>query len=109
MNAAPTANAPPIGPSVRAVTPGETPPLWSALATLLCAAFGLAGWAMGPGTGSLMLYVLSYLAGGAMTTVTAVIELARLRLSVDLLMILAAIGAAVLGDWGEGAVLLFLF
>ena len=56
-----------------------------------------------------MLYVLSYLAGGTMTTVTAVTELARLRLTVDLLMILAAAGAAVLGDWGEGAVLLFLF
>jgi Cd2+/Zn2+-exporting ATPase len=44
-----------------------------------------------------------------MTTVTAVSELSRLRLTVDLLMILAAVGAAVLGDWTEGAVLLFLF
>ncbi len=31
------------------------------------------------------------------------------QLSVDLLMILAALGAAYLGDWAEGAVLLFLF
>ena len=61
------------------------------------------------GRGRLALYALSYLAGGTMTTVTAVAELTRLRLSVDLLMILAAAGAAVLGDWGEGAVLLFLF
>jgi Cd2+/Zn2+-exporting ATPase len=44
-----------------------------------------------------------------MATAIAVRELRRLRLSVDLLMILAAAGAAVLGDWGEGAVLLFLF
>ena len=90
-------------------TPGESPPLQSAVATVLCAAFGVAGWAVGPGSASLVLYALSYLAGGAMTTVTAVTELARLRLTVDLLMILAAAGAAVLGDWGEGAVLLFLF
>jgi Cd2+/Zn2+-exporting ATPase len=92
-----------------AVTPGEAPPLRSAVATALCAVFGLAGWALGPGTGSLVLYALSYLAGGTLTTVTAVAELTRLRLSVDLLMILAAAGAAALGDWGEGAVLLFLF
>ncbi len=52
--------------------PGKAPPLWSALATVLCAAFGLAGWASGLGTGSFVLYVLSYLAGGTMATVTAV-------------------------------------
>jgi Cd2+/Zn2+-exporting ATPase len=56
-----------------------------------------------------MLYALSYAAGGAMAAFTAVAELRRGRLSVDLLMILAAAGAAGLGDWGEGAVLLFLF
>jgi hypothetical protein len=46
------------------------------------------------------LYVLSYIAGGTMTTVTAVAELSRLRLSVDLLMILAALGAR---SWVTGA------
>ena len=51
---------------------------------------------------SLVLFVVSYIAGGTMTTVTAVTELRRLRLTVDLLMILAAVGAAVLGDWGRG-------
>jgi Cd2+/Zn2+-exporting ATPase len=44
-----------------------------------------------------------------MPALTAAAELLRLRLSVDLLMVLAAAGAAALGDWGEGAVLLFLF
>src|SRR5262249_35726803 len=63
----------------------------------------------GPSTTSLVLYALSYAAGGAMAALTAVEELRRRRLSVDLLMVLAAAGAAVLGDWGEGAVLLFLF
>jgi len=95
--------------SGQAGAPREALPLGSAVATVLCAAFGLAGWAVGPGDGSFVLYVLSYMAGGTMTTVTAVTELTRLRLTVDLLMILAAVGAAVLGDWGEGAVLLFLF
>ena len=90
-------------------TAGDAPPLRLAAATALCAAFGLSGWAVAPGRAAVVLYVLSYLAGGTITTVTAFTELVRLRLTVDLLMILAAAGAAVLGDWGEGAVLLFLF
>src|SRR5262249_42531196 len=84
---------------------GEAPPLHSAVATALCAGSALAGWGLGPGSGSLVLYALSYVAGGTMAALTAVAELRRGRLSVDLLMILAAAGAAVLGDWGEGAVL----
>jgi Cd2+/Zn2+-exporting ATPase len=79
------------------------------MATALCAAFGVAGWLAGPAHWALVPYALSYLAGGTTTTVTAVTELTRLKLSVDLLMILAAAGAAALGDWAEGAVLLFLF
>ena len=31
------------------------------------------------------------------------------KLNVDTLMVAAALGAALLGDWGEGAILLFLF
>jgi Cd2+/Zn2+-exporting ATPase len=69
----------------------------------------LAGWVVASGPASRVLYGLSYAAGGAMAAATAVAELRRLRLSVDLLMVLAAAGAAILGDWGEGAVLLFLF
>ncbi len=90
-------------------TPGKAPPLNAALATVLCAAFGLAAWAVGPGQASTALYVLSYLAGGTMTTLVAATELVRRRLTIDLLMIFAAVGTAILGDWGEGAVLLFLF
>ncbi len=95
--------------SSRAGTPGAVPPFRLAAATALCALFGLGGWVSGPSRSAVALYVLSYLAGGTLTTLTAAFELARLRLGVDLLMILAAAGAAVLGDWGEGAVLLFLF
>jgi Cd2+/Zn2+-exporting ATPase len=88
---------------------GEGPPLHSAIATAVCAVTALAGWMLGPGTPSAVLFAVSYAAGGATAALTAVDELRRGRLSVDLLMILAAAGAAVLGDWGEGAVLLFLF
>jgi Cd2+/Zn2+-exporting ATPase len=100
---------PPAGPPAKAVTPGEARPPHPVLATALCAGCGLAGWVIGPGTTSLVLYALSYAAGGAMAALTAVEEPRRRRLGLDLLMVLAPTGAAVLGDWGEGAVLLSLF
>jgi hypothetical protein len=56
-----------------------------------------------------VLYALSYATGGAMAALTAVEEPSRRRLGLDLLMILAPTGAAVLGDRDEGAVLLSLF
>jgi Cd2+/Zn2+-exporting ATPase len=87
----------------------EAPPVLAVLAPIACAAFGLAAWAAGPGTARTALFVLAYLAGGTFATIAAVRTLAGGRLSVDLLMILAAMGAAFLGDWGEGAILLFLF
>ncbi len=58
---------------------------------------------------SLTFYVLSYLAGGADITRTAVPALFRAKFDTDILMLAAAAGAAILGKWAEGAFLLFLF
>ncbi|MGI8963916.1 MAG: heavy metal translocating P-type ATPase [Thermomicrobiales bacterium] len=55
------------------------------------------------------LYVMSYLAGGTLATRTAFSDLFDRVVNIDLLMVLAAAGAAVLGAWAEGAVLLALF
>ena len=55
------------------------------------------------------LYVLAYLAGGTDATRVAVADLFEGHVNVDLLMVLAALGAASLGAWVEGAVLLALF
>ena len=57
----------------------------------------------------LLTYVVSFVAGGTATLVEALGSLRRGLVNIDLLMILAAVGAAALGDWPEGAVLLFLF
>ncbi len=57
----------------------------------------------------LMLYVASYAAGGWFGLVASVEALKEKTLNVDLLMILAALGAAVIGQPAEGAMLLFLF
>ncbi|WP_245872667.1 heavy metal translocating P-type ATPase [Deinococcus planocerae] len=55
-------------------------------------------------------YALAYLAGGVPSAVTAVRTLVtRRRLDVDLLMVVAALGAASVGQAADGAILLFLF
>jgi Cd2+/Zn2+-exporting ATPase len=58
---------------------------------------------------ALPVLVLAYAAGGWHTTRQAFRALRSGELDVDLLMLLAATGAAVVGHWLEGAVLLFLF
>jgi Cd2+/Zn2+-exporting ATPase len=57
----------------------------------------------------LTLYSIAYVAGGFYSTVNALRQLRRASVNVDLLMVLAALGAAAVGDWPEGAFLLFLF
>ena len=57
----------------------------------------------------LALYALAYLAGGYDITRDALKALRHLEFDIDVLMVLAALGAALLGDFAEGALLLFLF
>ncbi|MDX2275035.1 MAG: heavy metal translocating P-type ATPase [Hyphomonadaceae bacterium] len=58
---------------------------------------------------ALAFYVLAYLLGGYFTTLEAIENLRRKTFRIDSLMLVAAIGAALLGAWAEGALLLFLF
>lgn len=58
---------------------------------------------------TLLLNIVSYLAGGFFGAKTAIESLLDRRIDVDMLMVLAAIGAATIGQWHEGAILLFLF
>lgn len=63
-----------------------------------------------PGALALAAFVIAYLAGGAYAARSAAESLlVRKVLDVDLLMIMSAAGAALLGAWEEGATLLFLF
>ena len=57
----------------------------------------------------LTLNIISYVAGGFYGAKTAVESLRVGKIDVDLLMVLAALGAALIGQWHEGAILLFLF
>lgn len=54
--------------------------------------------------------LLAYFTGGLFGAITALKSLFEERkIDVDMLMILAALGAAYIGEWQEGATLLFLF
>ncbi len=57
----------------------------------------------------IIFFVISYAAGGYMGLKEGIESLKELKFDVNLLMLAAAIGAATIGSWEEGAVLLFLF
>lgn len=74
----------------------------------------LAGWLCGrsmlfPSWLPTALYAASYFFGGFFTVREAIENLRARRFEIDTLMLVAAAGAAALGEWGEGALLLFLF
>lgn len=56
-----------------------------------------------------ILFIGSYLFGGYYTLLETIESLSKKSFEVDFLMLVAAIGAAILGKWTEGALLLFLF
>src|SRR5690554_1708168 len=58
---------------------------------------------------SLAFYLGAYAFGGYYTAKEAIETVSRGGFEIDFLMLVAAIGAAILGAWAEGAFLLFLF
>ncbi len=74
----------------------------------------LASWLIGefsalPNAVSLSFALAAYAAGGILTLRDSIQTLLQKRFDIDVLMLLAAVGAAILGAWQEGALLLFLF
>jgi len=57
----------------------------------------------------LTLFIIAFVLGGYFTTLEALDTVKKGKLKIDSLMIVAAAGAASLGKWEEGALLLFLF
>ena len=82
--------------------------------SVLCGALLLSGWLLhrtldGSSRWAWWLFVGAYAAGGYYTLREALENLRARQLKIDSLMLVAAIGAAALGEWAEGALLLFLF
>lgn len=57
----------------------------------------------------LLCFIAAYFFGGFFTAKEAVETVRKGGFEIDFLMLVAAIGAAILGSWAEGALLLFLF
>jgi Cd2+/Zn2+-exporting ATPase len=87
---------------------------WPPILVALAGLFLLTGWAGQRFFGlaenaALIFFMLAYLAGGYDIATHAIPGLLRGKFDTDVLMLMAAAGAAALGEWVEGAFLLFLF
>lgn len=90
---------------------GENAELYSAIASAAFLAIGyVSSFAenINPKV-SIGLYVCAYIFGGFFAVIEAFEKLKKRKFEIDTLMIVAAVGAAVLGNWAEGALLLALF
>lgn len=71
------------------------------------------GWVLGQSgleTPSVVFFIASYLIGGYFKAREGITETIKNKtLNVEFLMILAAIGSAIIGYWEEGAILIFIF
>ncbi len=102
----------PISPPSRGWYSRSRELAWS----LTCGALMLTGWLLQRSAPELRpfaiaLFVLSYAFGARDLVGHFIIDVRRGRwhFDIDLLMVVAAAGAAALGQWAEGALLLFLF
>lgn len=75
---------------------------------LLCGGAALTGWWVG-GWAEKVLFVVAYLAGGWKTGEEVWHKIRSGVLDIHFLMLAVAVGAAGVGHWDEGALLLFLF
>ena len=76
---------------------------------LLLTGFGLTFIKSIPNYIPLVFFILSYIFGSWFTTKQAIHDLKEKKFDIDFLMLVAALGAAALGEWAEGGLLLFLF
>ncbi|CAI8326373.1 MAG: Zinc-transporting ATPase [Opitutia bacterium UBA7350] len=81
---------------------------------LLCGILGILAWllettALLSGAWLILLYVLSMLAGGWDALQDVRVSLPKGKLDIHFLMVAVALGAASIGAWNEGVLLLFLF
>jgi Cd2+/Zn2+-exporting ATPase len=76
---------------------------------LLASGFGISFIKIMPSFVPIIFYCCAYFFGGFYTTKEALEAIRKGGFEIDFLMLVAAIGAAVLGEWAEGALLLFLF
>ncbi|HLV14836.1 MAG TPA: heavy metal translocating P-type ATPase [Xanthomarina sp.] len=82
--------------------------------SILCGFFLLIGFILEKTTSTpdwshLSIYIIAYFFGGYFISIEATQKISKGGFDIDFLMIAAAAGAAYIGSWAEGALLLFLF
>jgi Cd2+/Zn2+-exporting ATPase len=87
---------------------------WELAFVSICGCLLFAGWTISTFTNAnswlpWCLYLAAYCFGGYFTFREAFKSVLAGRFEIDFLMLFAALGAASLGEWAEGALLLFLF
>jgi len=95
----------------------QSPTHWTAHLELIAAVIAgiliLAAWLIGKdgsSTLSISLYIIAFLIGGFAKAKEGIEDtIADKQLNVEMLMVFAAIGSAVIGYWAEGAILIFIF
>lgn len=95
----------------------QSPAQWIAhlelIAAIVSGVLILAAWLIGKegsSTLSISFYIIAFLIGGFAKAKEGIEEtIADKQLNVEMLMIFAAIGSAVIGYWAEGAILIFIF
>ena len=110
-----------LGAASTVATPDTAPTSWYsrnhelawslASGMFLAVAWGLDRWLQLPLVVSLGLYAVSYVFGALDNVGHLVKDLRKghFHFNIDLLMVVAAVGAAIIGEYAEGALLLFLF
>jgi Zn2+/Cd2+-exporting ATPase len=83
------------------------------IAALISGVFILLGWLFSKGdtdTLSIIFYLLAFVIGGFAKAKEGIEEtIENKELNVEMLMIFAAVGSAIIGYWTEGAILIFIF
>lgn len=95
----------------------QTPRHWTAhielIAALLSGLLIVSAWLIGQDGNeslSIALYIIAFLIGGFAKAKEGIEEtIADKQLNVEMLMVFAAIGSAIIGYWAEGAILIFIF
>ncbi|HEY8436635.1 MAG TPA: heavy metal translocating P-type ATPase [Haloplasmataceae bacterium] len=95
----------------------EKEPFWKRRETIqvgVSLVFLIVGWLMGESYGeksipSVVSYLLSMLIGGYALFRKGLLNLTRLQFDMYTLMTIAILGAAAIGEWGEGATVVILF
>lgn len=80
------------------------------IAAIISGLFLLIGWLLSENSATPIIFLVAFVIGGFAKAKEGITNTIRTKkLNVELLMVIAAIGASIIGYWLEGAILIFIF